>query len=64
MFAKRANLPRTATTSRNELHTEVRFGKERNITQDRNIAKKGNLAADNGVSPVREDLPHRATQPR
>ena len=40
MSAKRANLPRTATTSRKELHTEVRFDKERNITQDHNIAQK------------------------
>ena len=42
-------MPRTATTSRKELHTEVRFDKEKNITQDHNIAKKGNSAADDGV---------------
>ena len=30
-FAKRAKLPRTANTSRKELHTQARFDKERNI---------------------------------
>jgi hypothetical protein len=56
MFAKRANLPRTANTSRKELHTDARFDMERNITQDCNIGKKGDLMADGGQQLHHEGL--------